>query len=418
MRKQLVLLLLPLMTVGSGCAGTSIREKWAGMIPGHAAREARLAEVDPDQPKTELSKEFRAAQKMFDNPERVLVSYARMKEDNEEYAEARLKYRELTMAYPNNVEAHLGLARIELATGRSEQAQAILMKLAERHPQNATVFMEYGRLYASQDKWPEAILQFQKASELIPGDQNARYELGLAYIGVNRLDDALSHLKFAVGEPAAMYNIGYVLQERGRTAEAIPWFRRALENHPDERTAHQSQQMLAKLTQPDGGNEGLSSNMASWNGNTRPGGIRTRARSSSAISSSESNAQATNPVVRRDTSSATGSSSPGFPAGGAARFENSSHHADAPAVISSGFRTASFSSSSSENAAPAGNASWSTPPVLPASGNAVIENGPNQLPQWNGPSSGQSAVSVGGGFNAGVGERGDLRNPPDWQRRR
>ncbi len=73
----------------------------------------------------ELSPEFREAQKVFKkDPEGALLAWARWQEDVGEYGEARRKYRELLIAYPENIEAQLGLARIELSCGRVEQADA------------------------------------------------------------------------------------------------------------------------------------------------------------------------------------------------------------------------------------------------------------------------------------------------------
>lgn len=198
----------------------------------------------------ELSKEFREAQRSLNNPESALLSNALLKEDNEEYAEARERYREILIGYPENIDAQLGLARIENITGRKEQAEKILTSLAEKHPRNVAVQLELGRMYASREQWPDAISAMNKACDSKPEDQTARFELGLAYIRANRVNDALPHLTFAVGESAARYNIGYVMQEQGRNEEAIRWYEEALSSHPDQRTALQAQQMLSKLTGP------------------------------------------------------------------------------------------------------------------------------------------------------------------------
>ena len=83
----------------------------------------------------ELSPEFREAQKVFKkDPEGALLAWARWQEDVGEYGEARRKYRELLIAYPENIEAQLGLARIELSCGRVEQAEEILTAVARGAP--------------------------------------------------------------------------------------------------------------------------------------------------------------------------------------------------------------------------------------------------------------------------------------------
>lgn len=197
----------------------------------------------------ELSADFREAQKVLKkNPEKTLLAWARYQEDIGEYAEARRKYHELQIAYPNNIEAALGLARIEVLTGRTRQAEEILRGVAQRHPENIDVRLAFGRLYSQQERWDDAIRSFEEACELQPNDQTCRYELGIALAQSHQFDPALAHLTFAVGEPAAHYNIGYILNQQGRHADAVEWFRTSLQRHPDQQTAERARTMLAELS--------------------------------------------------------------------------------------------------------------------------------------------------------------------------
>ncbi|MEJ7594857.1 MAG: tetratricopeptide repeat protein [Planctomycetaceae bacterium] len=197
----------------------------------------------------ELSPEFREAQKVFKkDPEGSLLAWARWQEDVGEYGEARKKYRELLVAYPDNIEAKLGLARIELSCGRVKQAEDILTELAHQRPTNAPVRLELGRLYTQQEDWQKAIAAFEAASAIDRENQVCRYELGVAFARCHRYDQALSHLTYAVGESGANYNIGYVLHEQGNDAEAAEWFQNALQTHPDPRTAEKTNAMLAQMS--------------------------------------------------------------------------------------------------------------------------------------------------------------------------
>ena len=204
--------------------------------------------------KDELSPEFIAAQKTLKkNPEKTLLAWARYQEDIGEYAEARRKYREIQIAYPDNLEAHLGMARIEMLTGRSKQSEQILNDLVKDHPESTAVRISIGQMYAQQEKWDEAIRAFEDACEIDPENQDCRYELGVAFARVGNYDQALSHLSFSVGEPAAHYNIGYILHEQGRDTDAAEWFQNALSLHPDHQTADKSKAMLAKLNPEQSG---------------------------------------------------------------------------------------------------------------------------------------------------------------------
>jgi len=242
--KTLVALFTALTLAGSsGCqmgAGSSVTGLFSGRGEGTAVEE--------------LSPEFREAQKTFRrNTPKALLSWARYQEDVGEYSEALRRYRELTVAYPENIEAHIGLARVENTTGRFEQAEEILKKLASQHPDNTQIRLELGQLYSQREDWNSATVAFEQACRISPHDQTCRYELGIALARNGLLEQALPHLTFAVGGPAAHYNIGYLLHEEGEDSEAAEWLQQALSMHPDQKTADQSRRLLAAMDLSDGG---------------------------------------------------------------------------------------------------------------------------------------------------------------------
>ena len=233
----------------SGCASSGLKMPFRDSFASLGAKKTESTSAIPGGTKDDLSPEFRAAQKVFKkDPERTLLAWARWQEDVGEYGEARQKYRELLIAYPENVDAQLGLARIELACGRVQQAEDILLEVAKDQPRNPQVRLELGRLYTQQEEWPKAIAAFEDASAIDPENQVCRYELGVVFARVHRYDQALSHLTYAVGESAANYNIGYILHEQGNNVEAVEWFQNALQSHPDPRTAELTNSVLAKIS--------------------------------------------------------------------------------------------------------------------------------------------------------------------------
>jgi tetratricopeptide (TPR) repeat protein len=197
----------------------------------------------------QLSPEFREAQRMFGkNTEKNLLAWAMYQEDTEQYAEAMKTYRELSVAYPDSVQPQLGIARVEEATGRSEQALTVLQNAAAVHPQNVEVQLQLMRLHTSEENWQECLKTCEIVCNLAPTDQNARYEVGIAMVRADRVDDALPHLTFAVGRSAACYNVAWILHEQSRDAEAVPWLQQALSEHPDRQTAERSKLLLTELS--------------------------------------------------------------------------------------------------------------------------------------------------------------------------
>lgn len=228
----------------SGCASSGLKMPMRDTFANLNFRKSHSTSASD----TELSPEFREAQKVFKvDPEGSLVKWARWQEDVGEYGEARKKYREILVAYPENIDAQLGLARIELSCGRVKQAEEILLEVAAKRPTNAPVRLELGRLYTHQEDWNKAIAAFEDASAIDRDNQVCRYELGVAFARCHRFDQALSHLTYAVGESAANYNIGYILHEQGNDADAAEWFENALQTHPDQKTAEKTRAMLAQL---------------------------------------------------------------------------------------------------------------------------------------------------------------------------
>ncbi len=230
-----------LVTSVSGCVQ---QLSWASV----SDRLLHLNSSDED-----LSAEFRAARRQFGNrTESVMLSYAALQESQHNYAEALQTYRELAEAYPDCVAAHLGMARIEESTGRSTQAEDILAQLAGRRheldsrSEQLQVLVEQARFFSRRENWSEAITALESACSIDETNQECRYELGLALVRSGDLHRGLGHLSFAVGAPAAHYNIAWILHEQSRDQEAVVWLQHALQQ-PDQQTAEKSAQLLSEI---------------------------------------------------------------------------------------------------------------------------------------------------------------------------
>ena len=228
--------------VAGGC---STSRPWANLSDRFRPAENEKDELILDR--DELSPAFLRAKSELKNAEHTMLSWAAWREDSGQYAEARRRYQEILTDNPDCVAARLGIARVERKTGRFRQCLEILEGARARHPDDPAVPLEIGRAYAEREQWDQAIAHLQDAAVLSPNDETIRYELGLAFTETGRYEEAFEHLKYAVGEAAALYNIGYVLHESGRPHEAAAWFEKALAQHPDERTRQMAEEMLVQL---------------------------------------------------------------------------------------------------------------------------------------------------------------------------
>lgn len=201
--------------------------------------------ADPGEPRDT----YKDARKQFHGKTpKMMLSFAQWREDIGDYVEANATYRDVIADDPNNVEARLGIARLQYKTGQKQDALSVLSSTAKQHPESTQAWVEYGRFYSDQGQWNEAVEKFKTAVRTAPRDRRANYELGIALARLDRLEEAHQCLAIANGESAGFYNIGFVLSEQGRNREAADWLQRALRSNPNSKTQKSATQLLVNLT--------------------------------------------------------------------------------------------------------------------------------------------------------------------------
>ncbi|MCA9048784.1 MAG: tetratricopeptide repeat protein [Planctomycetaceae bacterium] len=247
----LLLLVLP-----AGCA------TWEQMTASvRRAPDRMRAMVSRDRRDTEdplsvtdhkSSPEYQRAQRELKQGDETMLKFAQWREDLGDLSEAGDRYRDILADNPNNLDARLGIARVEYKSGRVAEAEDILRSTAKKHPRSTQVWMEMAHINTEREQWGQAVQNLQKAAEIDPHNVTVQYELGLALARSDRMEESRSYLASSVGESAALYNIGFVLHQQKRDQEAAVWFRQALNTHPDERTRKLSNQMLTQLGAANG----------------------------------------------------------------------------------------------------------------------------------------------------------------------
>ncbi len=162
----------------------------------------------------------------------LTLAWSKLKEEEGHLTEARVGYEKVLTAEPNNVDAMLGMARMNVKAQRlvdAEQGYTHAMKL---QPKSPAVLSEVGQFYAQQQRWDKAIPLLQEAQRIEPHEKSHQYTLAVVLTKAGRTSEALPHFTEAVGEAAAHYNVGRMLVETGKTREAEEQFTLALAKDP------------------------------------------------------------------------------------------------------------------------------------------------------------------------------------------
>lgn len=167
------------------------------------------------------------------NPTKVRLAYGQWQEQMGQQAEARESYAKVLAAQPKNIEALLGLARLDQASGLYTDAEERLKKAAKLGPKDSRVLATYGNFYSAQGEWGKAVEKHQAAVKHSPDDPRYQFLLGVALARSGDTDQAFPYFIRSVGDAQAHYNIGYILFENGDRVGAMDHFNKALSLNPE-----------------------------------------------------------------------------------------------------------------------------------------------------------------------------------------
>ena len=182
------------------------------------------------------SPEFSSSNKLKD-PVKMHLAYGGWHEQSGNYQEARKSYQKVLKKSPKDVEALLGMSRIDRAFDCQEEADRQLQKTYKLYPKDPRVLVAMGQVHASRQEWADALEKMQAAHKLDPYDNMCLYHLAVVEAQAGELDAAMDHFTRTVGAAEAHYNIGFILNEQGRTTEAEMHLTKALKLKPDLKQA-------------------------------------------------------------------------------------------------------------------------------------------------------------------------------------
>jgi len=123
----------------------------------------------------------------------------------------------------------------------AESKLAPLRAAVKKNPQSAQAIRALARELHDLNFKEESAAQFERLLEIDPSPRTL-LELGLAYTGAGRFDDAIrtyeKRLESIPNDPITLHNLGSIAYRRDDFAAAADYYRRAIDAKPDYLLAH------------------------------------------------------------------------------------------------------------------------------------------------------------------------------------
>jgi tetratricopeptide (TPR) repeat protein len=152
-------------------------------------------------------------------------------------AEAEQIYRQLLLAFPNEVAVLFNLALLVKSRGDLNEAEALLWRAVDWQPKSAALLNALGVVLAGRGKAEEAEAIYLRAIAIDAGDVESRYNLGVLLErnghGPEALESYRESIKLRPDHSAALTRVGALLIEQGLFAEAISALDAAIAASPD-----------------------------------------------------------------------------------------------------------------------------------------------------------------------------------------
>jgi tetratricopeptide (TPR) repeat protein len=172
------------------------------------------------------------------------IAMAQMCERSGDVPGARHHYQEALNKWPGEVDVLRAAARMEDRLGQLPLAENLYQQAVMANPQHAGAHNDLAMCLARQGKLEASVQEIEQAVRLEPNNQRYRNNAAVVLVEMRQDQRALAHLSAAHGGAEANYNMGQLLVQRGRPADAAPYFATAVELNP---TMQPAQEALAKL---------------------------------------------------------------------------------------------------------------------------------------------------------------------------
>lgn len=125
-------------------------------------------------------------------------------------------------------------------------AQKWFAEVTRQTPNDADAWYLLGRTQYNEDQFADAISSFGRSLKLRPGHVEAENNLGLAFQGLNQMDQAISAFQQAIAwqgaqpvDPQPYLNLGTLLANQDQPEKAVPLLKQASKLAPNNPKIHE-----------------------------------------------------------------------------------------------------------------------------------------------------------------------------------
>jgi tetratricopeptide (TPR) repeat protein len=158
-----------------------------------------------------------------------------------QWIEAETCLLEVVAAHPSMVEAWLELGNTHAGQEKYDQALADFQQARQRRPQDPRPLCEMGKVLAKLKRRPEAIQRFRQAIQLNTNYWEAHFELAGELSFDEKVPEATAEFAEAVrlqpANPRCHFNLGVMLAKQSQFDAAQREFQETLRSEPDNQTA-------------------------------------------------------------------------------------------------------------------------------------------------------------------------------------
>ena len=146
------------------------------------------------------------------------------------------------LAYePKNPVATLTFGYVRLQQGRLQEAEKYLRESLSV-TSSASGYVDLGKVLIEEGRTEEALIMYQRAWRLSPGDTAVAFWYGHALMHAHRTGEAIAQYRLVAqidpDYPGLARALGLALDMAGHSAEALPMLRRATKEQPNDAAAH------------------------------------------------------------------------------------------------------------------------------------------------------------------------------------